>query len=172
MSSSRFSRWWQNSPAKAEEIKRRRRERYNKDPEKERERKRLAYAKIKKQSDKKNLPRPRIVWIKDDPIQVWSVGVTASFLNIHKRTLTSLESKGSIPINRSVDDNGRRWWPELYVKWLQPYFILRQSGRLTAQEFSNRVWNDWKAELKTGKIPVLYEDSNGQGEDDRSSNSR
>ena len=68
MSSSRFSRWWQNSPAKAEEIKRRRRERYNKDPEKELERKRLAYAKIKKQSDKKNLPRPRIVWIKDDPI--------------------------------------------------------------------------------------------------------
>lgn len=158
---SKFTKWWQDNPDKAEEIRSRRREKYannTKVRDKELERKRKDYLRSKTSSTKR-FPKPKLHWFKDRLIELWSVGATAEFLGVHKRTLSGLELKGTIPKNRLVDDNGRRWWPETYVKWLKPYFSERQTEKLTAQEFSLRVWNDWKLALEQDQIPNIAEDS-------------
>ena len=162
MNESRFVRWWQDNPEKAEAIKKRRRDKYAADKEfqeSERRRKREAYAKQNNPTGSR-LPKPKVYFYKNMVIELWSVGTIAKFLGIHKRTISGLESRGAIPTNRLVDDNGRRWWPADYAQWLKPYFALRQTGSLSAQEFSERVWNDWKTELERGLIPVLCEENN------------
>ena len=138
---SRFKRWWDNNPDKAEEIRRRRRERYAENAESERRRKRKERA--RKSSVVKRYPRPRLFTHNGELVEAWSVGRVADYWGIHKRTNSSLESREAIPINKFIDENKRRWWPVDFVEWLKPYFDLRSSKKITPREFTKRVWNDW-----------------------------
>lgn len=164
MTPSRFVKWWQDNPKKAEQIRKKRRERYAKDAEfrkKERERKRAARS--KKQGFAKTYPRPKLYPLGDKVYELWSVGRVAETLGIHKRTLAGLESRGAIPTNRYVDVNGRRWWPKEFVAWLKPFFELKNNRKISSQEFSSRVWNEWNKALAEGKLPQIGDD-NGQRE--------
>lgn len=164
MTASRFVRWWQ---ANRETVNERRRAKYKNDKEfreKERARKRFN----PQQGRKRRFPKPKIYYHKGEPIILWSVGRVAEYLGISKRTIANLESKGSIPTNRVVDDLRRRWWPEAYVKWLKPFVDHRKSKEITAREFSRRVWNGWRQALATGTFPVLSE----VNEHDKASNSQ
>lgn len=148
---SRFVEWWKNNPEKAEEIRRRRRERYRQYRDRELERKRVSRV-----ADRQRLPKPKTVTVDDLQVELWSVGRTSKFLGIHKRTLAGLEARRAIPINRITDSRGRRWWPADFVKWLKPYFDLKNSKKITAREFRSRVSNDWK--LAIVQFPVIGED--------------
>ncbi|RLC75197.1 MAG: hypothetical protein DRJ03_30625, partial [Chloroflexi bacterium] len=144
MTVSRWVRWWKDNPDRAEAIKKKRRDKYNSDEAfraRVLDRKRIARAKKKK--GQKRFPKPRVFHHKGEDIVTWSVGRVAAFLGVHKRTISNLEAKGTIPINRVVDNNGRRWWPKGYIEWLSPFFDLKNSGDLTSRMFSRRVWKEW-----------------------------
>lgn len=164
MTSSRFSKWWKDNPEKAEAIRERRRKKYANDEtyrRRERERKRTSRAKPK---FAKTYPKPKLYPVGDKIYELWSVGRVAETLGIHKRTLSGLEARGAIPINRYVDVNGRRWWPRVYVEWLQPYFDMKNNRKISSQEFSSRVWNDWSIMCSKGTLPVIGETSESRQE--------
>ncbi len=171
MIGSKFSEWWKNNPDKSEKIKDRRRKRYAEDPihaERERERKRKAYAEKKRQeaSPGPRLPKPKLIWHEERMVEVWSVGRVAAHLEVHKRTISSLEARRAIPTNRTVDSIGRRWWPAEFVEWLKGFFDLRKTGKLSPQEFSTRVWNEWKNERNKSSMPVMGKVENDHTEDE------
>ena len=153
---SRFVRWWRQNPDKAGEIKRRRRVAYAEDPL-IREHAKVAKAAYRRRKRARGgIPRrPKLFPFRGQMIEIWSVGVTADFLGVHKRTLCLLEQKKRIPINHLVDEAGHRWWPAEFIRWLRPLFDLRHTKSISAQEFSRRVSEEWKSEIQLGQIPVL-----------------
>lgn len=101
-------------------------------------------------------PKPRLMDINGEMIELWSIGRVADYLGLAKRTLANYEARNMIPVNRRTDSNGRRWWPAPYVKWIKPMVDSRLSGEISAQEFSERVWEGWQ----TAKfhLPIVSED--------------
>ena len=160
MTASRFVRWWSDpkNQAKVDQIKA-----YRSTPEyKERERQRKKLAQQRKKGLAK-LPKPRVYHFKDQDYIIWSVGRVAHCLGVHKRTISNLERKSTIPTNRITDSNNRRWWPASYIRWLKPYFDLKNSGDISSKEFSRRVWKDWRQAVAAGVFPVLAEVKHDEG---------
>jgi len=163
MHTSRFIQWREANPEGYEALLRRRRESYRTDEERRRRqlkhnanyrkkmrRKKAAEARKGKPRQRK----PKYFTINGEQVKCWSVGRTAAYLGINKRTITALENEGRIPLNRFVDQNNHRWWPVEFVRWLKPFFDARKEG-VSAREFHRRVWIDWSEEQSRGVVPVV-----------------
>lgn len=166
MTDSKFVHWRRANPTAYDELLRRRREKYQSDLD-AREKQLAANAAWRskqkrleqKQQRKRKLPRAKVLYLNGAPVEFWSIGRAASYLNVSKQTITNLEQLGTIPINHYVCPSSRhRWWPARFVQWLRPFFDVRfpEAGQgISAQEFHRRVWTSWGEEQVKGVIQVV-----------------
>lgn len=162
MNESRFIQWKQSNPSAYDELLARRRQRYAAD-EAARQRQ-LAHnaawrEKQKKlKGRKKRVPNPKFFMLEGRDVECWTISRVAEFLGVSKQTIANLESVGTIPMNHYVCENGRRWWPAAFVRWIKPFFEARFTSDvpgISAQEFHRRVWTGWAEEQVRGEIPVI-----------------
>lgn len=83
---------------------------------------------------------------------------------VSKATLRRYEDKGIIPINRIIDERGRRWYPKEFVNWLAPLLIGQSQKREPHWSLKARVEREWGKALAEG-MPVLKEEQDGRDDD-------
>lgn len=153
------------SPEKRDKERKRKRDRYAEDEEYRQRKieaaKRRYHAKKKTKTKTKpsgrgfNKPKP---WMLADGTltTLVSSGEAASICNLSSRTLAIYEKKGIIPINRILDDCGRRWYPKPFVIWLSELLGQQTNKREPHWKLKRRVeraWQDARAQL-----PVVLEE--------------
>lgn len=87
-------------------------------------------------------------------ISLLSAGAAAEAVGISKRTLISYEDKEVIPLNRLMDAQGRRWYPDEFIEFLKPLLAHQSDLREPLWRLKKRVQLAWQA---TTSIPVLTE---------------
>jgi hypothetical protein len=166
-----FKKRWRGDREAAERRLAKKRERYAKDP---------AYAKAikdgvkrrraeKPKSDRKRaFNRDRVVVIGGQPVVLWSIGKSADYIGVSKKTLEGWERQTHVPRNKITDEIGRRWYPKSYVIFIADLFKTKNPKERLA-EWASRVKGAWV--VRQGgpdPIPVVCErtDGDGQGEDE------
>ena len=75
---------------------------------------------------------------------------------ISKATLRRYEDKGIIPLNRIIDERGRRWYPKEFVRLVAPLLLGQAQKRAPHWKLKARVEQAWAKALAEG-MPVLKE---------------
>lgn len=139
---------WKEDREKSEEILRKRQERYASDEkyrEAVKERARLRRKNTPKSDRKRSFNKDRVIYVDGSPVVLWSVGKAAAAIGVSKSTLASWERKSIIPINRMVDDIGRRWYPQEFVMFMAEAVNERENKKGRLDAWSRRVKSKWKS---------------------------
>ena len=163
-----FRTKWHEDRDHAEKVLDKRRERYANDPA-YRESIKASVRKNRKKKEpsnkKRSFNRDRVVVLNGTSVFLYSGGKTAHHLGIASRTLELWEKNETIPLNRTTDSVGRRWYPADFVTFLADHVAARSEGERLA-DWSTRVKESWQArQLSDSPIPVVCErlDTNEQG---------
>ena len=150
-------RKWREDRRTAEKILQQRRDRYANDPEYAESIKKSVrrQRKKKKPSDRKrSFNRDKVIVVNGTSVTLVSSGKAASLIGVSPKTIKHWEKKRFIPINRTKDPLGRRWYPVEFVMFLAEQARNRPSDRL--DEWSMQVKEAWqRTQLSDRPIPIV-----------------
>lgn len=152
------------SPEKRDKERKRKRDRYANDEDHREKVKAKAKARYgaKRKNQIKRLRKARgrnkpKAWMcpKGKHILLMGLGATADACNLSKKTFLSYEEREVIPINRVIDEQGRRWYPREFVEFLKPLLEKQSIRREPLWKLTRRVEQAWNKEKLS--IPLIKE---------------
>ena len=155
-----FRTRWREDREHAEKVLEQRRLRYANDPA-YRESIKASVRKNRKRKEpsnkKRSFNRDRVIIINGASIFLYSSGKAAHRMGVPSRMLELWEKKDVIPINRTTDNVGRRWYPADFVEFVAELAASRpQEENLSS--WSKRVKEAWQVrQLSETPIPVVCE---------------
>jgi len=99
--------------------------------------------------------KPRVFLVGDDEVTLVGLGCVCDAVGISKKAFRGYEEVGAVPINRVIDEKGRRWYHPKFVEFLVPLLEGQSERRDPLWKLKARVEQAWAVALEAGNVPLL-----------------
>jgi transcriptional regulator with XRE-family HTH domain len=116
---------------------------------------------------RRSFNRDRVITVNGNSVFLYSSGKAARLIGVTIRALELWERNNAIPINKTTDNIGRRWYPADFVTFMAEH-VAELIPDLPFDEWSARVKESWQTRQSSGS--PIHEVCERLDQDDQGNN--